>query len=325
MPGNPGVTRRLETRLLVRDSQGGVYGVVYKWRPDNSDADLLDSEETDAISVKSATGDIVEQPWYYPSRKDCLACHNAKAGGVLGVNTRQMNRPYLYPSGISDNELRAWNHIGLFEPGFKDEDLPGFAQLASADDETRSLEDRGRSYLDANCAQCHRPGGTVVDFDARYETPLEKQGLVNGPVLIDEGIDRARIIAPRDVWRSIVFMRMNTAGSIRMPPLARETIDQAGVALLRDWITSLPGAAVLGPPVISPAGGSFDAPVEVSMSGTDAGADIRYTLDGTAPDESDPRYEEPIKLTGPTIVRARAFKDGYTRSIVSQQVFIVGE
>lgn len=322
--GNPGATRRLETRLLVRDSQGGVYGVVYKWRPDNSDADLLDSEETDAISVKSATGDIVEQPWYYPSRKDCLACHNAKAGGVLGVNTRQMNRPYLYPSGISDNELRAWNHIGLFEPGFKDEDVPGFAQLASANDETRSLEDRARSYLDANCAQCHRPGGTVVDFDARYETSLEKQGLVNGPVLIDEGIDRARIIAPRDVWRSIAFMRMNTAGSIRMPPLARETIDQAGVALLRDWITSLPGTAVLGPPVISPAGGSFDATVEVSMNGTDAGADIRYTLDGTAPDESDPRYENPIRLTGPTIVRARAFKDGYTRSIVSQQVFIVG-
>ena len=43
------------------------------------------------------------------------------------------------------------------------------------------------------------------------------------------------------------------------------------------------------------------------------------------PDESDPRYENPIKLTGPTIVRARAFKDGYTRSIVSQQVFIVGK
>jgi hypothetical protein len=30
-------------------------------------------------------------------------------------------------------------------------------------------------------------------------------------------------------------------------------------------------------------------------------------------------------VSGATIVRARAFKDGYTRSIVNQGVFIVGQ
>ena len=120
---DPGVKRRLETRLLVRDSAGGVYGVVYKWRKDGSDADLLGSSETEDIPIRSANGAVHRQTWYYPSRKDCLTCHTAGAGGVLGVKTRQLNRRFTYPSGVTDNELRAWNHIGLFDPALKERGL----------------------------------------------------------------------------------------------------------------------------------------------------------------------------------------------------------
>jgi mono/diheme cytochrome c family protein len=322
---NPGTQRRLETRLLVADSSGGVYGVVYKWRPDNSDADLLNSSFSEDIPTKSADGATHTQTWYYPSRQNCLECHNERAGRVLGVKTRQMNHNYTYPSGVTDNELRTWNHLGLFTPGFQEADLSRFAKLAAADDTTRSVEDRARSYFDANCSQCHRPGGTVANFDARYDTPLEQQGLVDGRVLIDERIDRSRVIAPNDIWRSIAFMRVNTVGEIRMPPLARATLDEKGVALLRQWITSLPGRAVVDPPQISPAGGTYDTPVEVSLNVGEPGADIRYTLDGSAPTASDTRYAKPIRITGPTVLRARAFKAGLTRSIASEAVFIVGQ
>jgi len=322
---DPGAKRRLETRLLVCDSAGGVYGVVYKWRPDNSDADLLTTSRTGDIPIKAASGEVRNQTWYYPSRPDCLACHNAKTSGVLGVKSRQMNRAYGYPSGVTDNELRAWNHLGLFAPELKEADLAKLPTLAAADDANRSVQDRARSYLDANCAQCHRPGGTVAYFDARYDTPLENQGLIDGPVLIDQGIDRPRVISPHDIWRSIVFMRVNTVDDIKMPPIARETIDRKGVALLRDWITSLPGRDVLDPPAMSPQGGSYDGPVEVSLTEREPGADIRYTLDGSVPGPSDMRYEKPIKLTGPAVLRARAYKDGFTRSITEQQVFIVGK
>ena len=164
------------------------------------------------FQIKSATGEIQEQTWYYPSRQDCLTCHTASAGGVLGVKTRQLNRSFTYPTGVADNELRTWNHLGLFAPAFKDAEVGEFPALAAIDDTTRSLEDRARSYLDANCAQCHRPGGTVANFDARYDTPLEKQALIDGPVLIDQGIDRPRVISPHDIWRSIAYMRIDTAG-----------------------------------------------------------------------------------------------------------------
>ncbi len=320
---HPAITRRLETRLLVRDRAGGVYGVVYKWRADGSDADLLTSSLTEQIPIRTASGGVRMQTWYYPSRKDCLSCHTARAGGVLGVKTRQMNRDFTYPSGVTDNELRAWNHIGLFTPQLNDSKLPEFPKLAASDDATRSLEDRARSYLDANCAQCHRPGGTGAYFDARYDTPLSRQELVNGSVLYDLGIDHPRVISPHDIWRSLALMRIDTLGEIKMPPLARETIDEQGVALLRSWILSMPGPTVLGPPTIAPAGGTYPGPVEVSLKDAEPGAEIHYTLDGSVPGRSDPLYKDPIRLTGPTVFRARAFKSGFTRSITVQQVFIV--
>ena len=319
---NPNLKRRLETRLLVCDSAGGVYGVTYKWRADNSDAELMETNLTEKIAITTATG-VRTQAWYYPSRADCLTCHTANAGLVLGVKTRQLNHDFNYPSGVTDNELRAWNHLGLFDRRLDESALDTFPKLARADDLSRSLEDRARSYLDANCAQCHRPGGTVAYFDARYDTPLARQNLIGGHVLIDERIDNSRVIAPNDIWRSILYMRTDTTEAFRMPPLARNTIDVDGMKLLRQWIESLPGAPVLPPPEVSPHGGNFDKPVEVSLT-SEPGAKIYYTIDGTVPTTSDLLYEKPVELTSPTIVRAKAFKPGFTRSITTQEIFLVG-
>ena len=321
---DPKVQRRLETRLLMVQPDSRVYGVVYKWRADLSDADLLPADSlSEIIPLRGANGEAGRQTWYYPSRKDCITCHTVRAGGVLGVKTRQMNRDLVYPSGVADNELREWNHLGLLEPAIRDDQIPTFDRLAPAADESRSLEDRARSYLDANCSHCHQPGGTVANFDARYDTPLAKQGLIDGEVLIDQGIDRPRIISPHDIWRSIAFMRVDTVGDIRMPPIDRETIDEAGVELLRRWIDSMPGRPVLAPPAIQPAGGTYSKSVQVSLSDPEPGTDIRYTLDGSLPGPKDQKYDKPITLSSPAVLRTRAFKDGFTRSIASQEVFVV--
>jgi hypothetical protein len=120
-------------------------------------------------------------------------------------------------------------------------------------------------------------------------------------------------------------MRVNTNGEIRMPPLARNTIDKQGAALLRDWIESLPGREVLAPPAITPAGGNFDHPVSVTLASGEPGAEIHYTLDGSVPGPKDPRYEGPIRIDGPATLRARAYKDGFTRSEIAQQTYLVGQ
>jgi uncharacterized repeat protein (TIGR03806 family) len=319
----PDLHRRLETRFIVCDSTGSVYGVTYKWRPDNSDADLLSTNLVEAIPVRTASG-IRTQQWYYPSREDCRTCHTRLAGGVLGPKTRQLNRDFAYPSGVTDNQLRAWNHIDLFDPHLEESALSSCPKLAKSDDTTRTLEDRARSYLDANCSHCHRPNGTVASFDARYDMPLAEQNLIKGSVLIDEGIDNASIIAPNDIWRSIALVRMRTLEGFKMPPLAHQMIDTNGIALIEQWVQSLPGKPVLAPPSISPSGGNYPKPIEVTLN-QQQGATVHYTVDGSAPTSSDPVYDKPIKLNGPTVLRARAFKPTFTKSITVQQTFIIGE
>ena len=238
---NPAIRKRLETRLLVRETNGYVYGATYKWRADNSDADLLDSQLTENIAVTTATG-VRTQTWYYPSRQDCLACHTIASGGVLGLKTRQSNRDFHYTqTGVTDNQIRAWNHIGLFTPAVNESSISNLIKLVAVTNSSAPLEHRVRSYLDANCSHCHRPGGAQALWDGRIDTPLDQANIIGGSLLNNLWISGARNVVPQDLGRSIMHRRVNTNDpAIRMPPLARNVVDQDAVAALTEWINGLP-------------------------------------------------------------------------------------
>lgn len=51
---------------------------------------------------------------------------------------------------------------------------------------------------------------------------------------------------------------------------------------------------------------------ELSMSCETEGAEIRYTLDGSEPNENSTLYSNPLSLSGYTVVKAKAYKDGMT-------------
>jgi uncharacterized repeat protein (TIGR03806 family) len=230
--------RRLETRLLVVDGTGTGYGVTYRWRPDNKDADLLHESRREDIRIKTAQG-VRTQTWYYPSSADCLTCHTSAAKFVLGVKTRQLNEPFVYPStGIRDNQLRTWNYLGLFTPRLQESKIGALRKLAALDDARAPLETRVRSYLDANCAACHRPGHIIrATFDARFDTPLSLQGLLDVPTVSDSlNIKDPCLIASGDVARSMMAQRMRRTDQHRMPPLASAVVDRAALDLLEAWI-----------------------------------------------------------------------------------------
>jgi len=326
---NSNIIRRLETRMLVRDINGQVYGVTYKWRPDNSDADLLSNSLTENIVITNATGSTT-QTWYYPSPADCLTCHTPVANYVLGLSTRQLNNSQNYPStGITDNEIRTLNRLGLLNPAINESAISNYEQLSALTNLTASLQQRVRSYLDANCAQCHQPGGTGITFDARYDTPLTNQNIVNYPASVSLGYDNARIVAAEDVWRSVLYDRINTLDStngtkIQMPPLARNVIDTNAVSVLAAWINSLPGVPAEAPPLLVPNGGNFIGMVNVTVTPPDTNAVIYYTLDGSLPTTNSVRYQGPILLTnGSMSVSANAWESGYTNSVSASALFVV--
>ncbi len=236
---DPAKLRRLETRLIVRDTNGYVYGATYKWRNDNSDADMVIAGMTEDIPIATATGTRV-QHWFYPGRQDCLTCHTPAAGGILGVKTRQLNGDYTYPNGVTDNQLREWNHLGLFDATLHETEIPHLDKLVAVTNMDASLEMRARSYFDANCSQCHRPGGAEAFFDARYDTPLAKQAIINGPVANPLGISGAKIVVSDSPNKSILLHRISYVGDLQMPPLARNVDDTNAIQTITDWINSLP-------------------------------------------------------------------------------------
>jgi uncharacterized repeat protein (TIGR03806 family) len=240
---NSSVKRRLETRLLIVDGTGNGYGVTYKWRPDNRDADLLRDSLREDIAIQTATS-TRKQTWYYPSPADCLTCHTAAAKFVLGVKTRQLNGQFTYPAtGVTDNQLRTWNYLGLFTPRIDESKIAGFRKLAALDDTAASLTDRARSYLDANCANCHRPGNIIrATFDARFDTPLSRQGLLDVSTVSDSlSLTDPRVIACGDVGRSMMVQRMRRTDKSRMPPLASAILDRAALDVLERWIKQASG------------------------------------------------------------------------------------
>jgi uncharacterized repeat protein (TIGR03806 family) len=247
---NPAVRKRLETRLLVHATNATWYGLTYKWRADNSDADLLPGFLNETNLITTATG-MRTQVWYYPSREDCRTCHTANSGAVLGPRTAQFNNSYLYPqTGTTDNQLRALNHIGLFNVNLNEAGIPALPKTAHILDTNATPELRVRSYLQANCAHCHQPGGVQAFFDARFSTPLTNQNIINATPTTSLGILGARIVAPQSPVKSILHVRDGLVGTNQMPPLAKNLVDTNYINVLTEWINSLPLAPLPAPSVL---------------------------------------------------------------------------
>ncbi len=75
-------------------------------------------------------------------------------------------------------------------------------------------------------------------------------------------------------------------------------------------------------PHIEPYNATLTGSVTVELSSPHLeDATLRYTLDGSLPDENAPVYDGPIEVTEPTTLRVRAYRDGYLPSAANRAVF----
>jgi uncharacterized repeat protein (TIGR03806 family) len=235
--------RRVETRLLYKNGIDWT-GFSYRWNEDQSDAELLVDRLVETFAITDRNGDDVAFEYTYPSRSDCFQCHTTLANRVLGLTTPQLNSDFDYPgSGVTDNQLRTLDHIGLFSSALPDApaNLPA---MPNPYDESAPLRDRARAYLASNCAQCHRAGSPPNSMDLRWET---EDGDIDAidvtPRWGDLGIPDAKLIASGDPDRSVLVARMGIrdGGVTQMPPLGTGRVDADAVELIRQYILSIGG------------------------------------------------------------------------------------
>jgi uncharacterized repeat protein (TIGR03806 family) len=224
----------IETRLMMRHTDGEWAGYSYEWNAAGTDADRLYGGK-----VKAVGG----QDWIYPSGAECMQCHTEAAGFALGPEHGQLNRDFTYPStGRTANQLATADAVDLLADPLPD-DPATLIRFPDPTDVGETLEARARAYLHSNCAGCHRPGGpTPSSMDLRYATAFGETNTCNAvPLSGMLGIPGARIIAPGDAAQSVLVNRANRRDIHGMPPLGSTIVDAAGVQLLTDWINALAG------------------------------------------------------------------------------------
>jgi uncharacterized repeat protein (TIGR03806 family) len=123
--------------------------------------------------------------------------------------------------------------------------LDHYQRMVDPYDRRFDLTARAKSYLHANCSQCHQEaGGGNAQLQLTWSTPVEEMGLLNElPLHHKFNLAQPRLVAPGQPVQSVLLHRMATRGPGQMPQLATSVVDEEAVSLIRDWIHSLQPSA----------------------------------------------------------------------------------
>ena len=225
-------------------------GYTYAWNEAQTAATVVDDAR---VTVQFNTG-ARTVTWNYPSRVDCITCHNA-SDNTLGPETAQMNRVVgaanqidtFAAAGLFDSTAPSKPYAGPLVEPYANPALGLVGPPAGTTAETAA-----RSYLNTNCGFCHRPDVNDKGFDLRWQLSFKATnicghaddvgiGTMPGQKLVD--------FVPGNHASSSMWLRMNIpvpdsdpheyANVDRMPPVASFYVDTQAVDLVGTWIDSV--------------------------------------------------------------------------------------
>ncbi len=214
----------VEVRLYGNGTNGWE-GAAWRWDEETQEGYV----ETGGATLTLDNG----QTWDIPNTGQCRQCHSFAANTTLGLEVSQLDWDWTYPSGVTANQLDTLVHIG-----FLPADIPDVARLVDPQG-TAPEEERGRSYLHANCSGCHQPGGgTPYSFDFRYGTALADADYCDVDAANSFGLGDVQRLAPGDTDHSMIYQRMTTP-AFRMPPVGTNIVDDDGADVIAEWVNAI--------------------------------------------------------------------------------------
>lgn len=207
----------IETRILIKSN--GIWNVGnYLWNENQTEAFLDEGAHVVQIEWIDDLGNDRQVNYKVLPKNLCLQCHSNDGSTIpIGVKSRALNFAH---KGINQIQYFVDNGLLVGSP-----DVTQIAVLPAWSDNTLSVDERARAYLDVNCAHCHQPGGSYNvsfgnSFEFRYETSIEDSNIYEKRVEIEN--------------------RMNAQiPSYFMPLIGTTVIHAEGVALINEYIDSL--------------------------------------------------------------------------------------
>lgn len=228
----------IETRLLYKKN-GEWKFADYIWNDEQTEATLDLEGANKSIEWIDESGELRQVDYRIPSEAECFTCHKINASPTpIGPKPQNLNKSITYTDG-PNNQLEKWVETGYLNDDYPDD----INTVVDWTDETQSLENRWRAYVDMNCSHCHREGSHCDYRPIRLAWNETSDPLNLGVCVTPEEPIQPQlihIISRSNVNRSMMYYRLNsTEEQYRMPLLGRSMIHEEAITLLEQYINSL--------------------------------------------------------------------------------------